>query len=134
MTFSGFTVPYQATVFCGLLFSCSGIFNVILFTTTRPTLLPRATGASAARELSTMSFRREGTTYGGATTEPFEPSASTVTARTGMAIADPRTEGDLFPWIKRESPGAVVVMQRDADDDEESIRSSKLGSVVGASR
>ncbi|KZV81817.1 hypothetical protein EXIGLDRAFT_779314 [Exidia glandulosa HHB12029] len=139
MSFAGHNVPYQATVFCGLLFSCSGIFNVILFTTTRPMLLPHT--APPPRELTTMSFRR---TAGGTTalTEPFEPSASTVTARTGMNIADPQVDGELFPWHKSESPQGhqegdpeQIELQRRPDDaDTASIRSSKLGSIIGAAR
>ncbi|KZV80574.1 hypothetical protein EXIGLDRAFT_780809 [Exidia glandulosa HHB12029] len=139
MSFAGHNVPYQATVFCGLLFSCSGIFNVILFTTTRPMLLPHTT--PPPRELTTMSFRR---TAGATTalTEPFEPSASTATARTGMNIADPQEDGELFPWHKSESPPGQqgedveqIELQRRPDDaDTASIRSSKLGSIIGAAR
>jgi hypothetical protein len=40
MTFNGTNVPFGATVFATIAFSSSGVLNVILFTLTRPKLLP----------------------------------------------------------------------------------------------
>jgi len=40
MVFSGKTVPFAATAFSSVLFSLSGLFNVMLFKLTRPKLMP----------------------------------------------------------------------------------------------
>ncbi|KIK70868.1 hypothetical protein GYMLUDRAFT_148385 [Collybiopsis luxurians FD-317 M1] len=40
MAFSGANVPFAATAFASIVFSSSGVFNVLLFATTRPKLLP----------------------------------------------------------------------------------------------
>jgi hypothetical protein len=40
MAFSGKSVPFEATAFASVLFSSSGLLNVILFTSTRPKLMP----------------------------------------------------------------------------------------------
>lgn len=39
-TFSGTNVPFAATAFSSVCFACSGIFNTILFTLTRPGVVP----------------------------------------------------------------------------------------------
>ncbi|KZV97695.1 hypothetical protein EXIGLDRAFT_764202 [Exidia glandulosa HHB12029] len=124
LAFGGHNVADVATIVCGLLFSSSGIFNVILFTTTRPMLLPHA--PQQPHQLTTMmSFRHTG--HETASTEPFEPSASTATMRTGMGIADPQAEKDLFPQYKSRS-----TREPERGDDTESIRSSlKAGSITG---
>jgi hypothetical protein len=41
MTFNDINVPFAATVFAAIAFSSSGVLNVILYTLTRPKLLPR---------------------------------------------------------------------------------------------
>lgn len=38
--FQSQSVPYAATIFADFLFCCSGLFNVVLFSVTRPALMP----------------------------------------------------------------------------------------------
>lgn len=40
LSFSGANVPFSATAFAGVVFSSSGLFNVVLYAYTRPKLLP----------------------------------------------------------------------------------------------
>lgn len=40
LEFGGTNVPFSATAFASVCFSCSGLFNVILFSTTRPGIVP----------------------------------------------------------------------------------------------
>ncbi|KAK0441925.1 hypothetical protein EV421DRAFT_1711187 [Armillaria borealis] len=50
-TFSGTNVPFAATAFSSVCFACSGIFNTILFTLTRPGVVPhRGQNAHDRRE------------------------------------------------------------------------------------
>ena len=45
-------VPFAATVVADVLFSCSGLFNVILFALTRPSLLPRRNSQYGSHAIS----------------------------------------------------------------------------------
>ncbi|KAJ7585768.1 hypothetical protein C8J56DRAFT_862245 [Mycena floridula] len=48
LAFSGRTVPFPATAFSSILFSLSGVFNLVLFKLTRPKLIPGHNGESMA--------------------------------------------------------------------------------------
>ncbi|KAF5385417.1 hypothetical protein D9757_005381 [Collybiopsis confluens] len=52
MAFSGTNVPFPATAFASVVFSLSGVFNVILFAMTRPKLLPHREPRARIRPFS----------------------------------------------------------------------------------
>lgn len=55
MAFRGDRVPFGATVLADVIFSFSGLFNVILYGITRPSLLPRRESQMRALTLSVRS-------------------------------------------------------------------------------
>lgn len=66
--FRGGHVPFGATVLADVIFSFSGLFNVILFSLTRPSLLPRRDSQMRALTLSARSRHSQ--------TDPSRPTAT----------------------------------------------------------
>lgn len=88
LEFGGTSVPFSATAFASVCFSCSGIFNVILFSVTRPGIVP-------IRGL-TNSDERDGESHG-TVMSPIPSSKPPVSPRIHEAL-------EAYEWVPDTGP------------------------------
>lgn len=74
--FKGKHVPFSATVIADVIFSLSGLFNVILYSFTRPSLLPRRDSQQRALSFSVRSRQSQMQSRPTATVQSLESASS----------------------------------------------------------
>ncbi|KLO07591.1 hypothetical protein SCHPADRAFT_945165 [Schizopora paradoxa] len=108
--FRGGHIPFGATVLADAIFSFSGLFNVILFSLTRPSLLPRRDSQMRALTLSARSRHSQ-----------TDASRPTVTVRSVASISSSR--GEVLPDDSE--------LNLDGDWGLTSVRSSRVAEKEG---